>query len=59
MLEEKLKKYAKKFGDGFPMIPLAWGRTDEEIIGLIDKCLAAGKDAYEMGFVSDDDDINY
>ena len=59
MLQKKLKQYAKTFGEGFPTIPLAWGRTDEEVIELIDKCLAAGKNAYEMGFVADDDDISY
>ena len=56
---EKLDEYAKMFGDGFPTIPLAWGRTEEEIIALIDDCIKAGKDAYELGLVSDDDDILY
>ena len=58
-MDEKLLEYAEKFGDGFPMIPLGWGRTDEEIIGIIDSCVKAGKDAYEMGYVVEDDDIDY
>lgn len=58
-MEEKLKEYAERFGDGFPMIPLAWGRTDKEVIKIIDDCLDKGKDAYELGYVEDDDDILY
>lgn len=59
MLDEKLREYAERFGDGFPTIPLGWGRTDKEIIALINECLKAGKDAYEMGFLTDDEDIEY
>lgn len=59
MLDEKMVEYAKRFGDGFPMIPLGWGRSDEEIVEIIDECLKKGKDAYELGYVKDDDDIEY
>ena len=59
MIDEKLQEYAKRFGDGFPMIPIARGRDDEEVISIIDKCLQAGKDAYELGYVNDDVDIDY
>lgn len=59
MLDDKLLEYAEKFGDGFPMIPLGWGRTDEEIIKIIDKCINANKDAYGMGYVKEDLDIEY
>lgn len=59
MLDKLLDQYVKKFGDGFPMIPLAWGRSDEEVCEIIKKCIKAGKDAYELGLVSDDEDINY
>lgn len=58
-MNEKLKQYSERFGDGFPMMPLAWGRTEEQVIALIDKCLSANKDAYELGLVSDEDDIEY
>lgn len=54
-LEAKLDEYAERFDDGFPMMPLAWGRTDDEVIELIDKCLDEGKDAYDMGMVNDED----
>lgn len=58
-LDEKLKEYADTFGEGFPTIPLAWGRTDKETIAIIDKCLKAGKDAYALGLLSDDEDVQY
>jgi hypothetical protein len=58
-MDEWLKKYAEIFGDGFPMIPLAWGRTDEEVIGMIKNCIDEGKDAYAMGLVEESDDIDY
>lgn len=58
-LDEKLKEYAERFDDGFPMIPLGWGKTDEEIIAIIDDCLEKGKDVYELGYVTDDEDVLY
>lgn len=59
MLDEMLMKYAKRFEDGFPTIPLAWGRSDEEVIDLIKRCLDEDKDVYELGILSDDDEVNY
>jgi hypothetical protein len=58
-MDEKLKQYAEKFGEGFPMMPLAWGKTEKQVIELIDQCLSANKNAYELGLVQDDDDIEY
>lgn len=58
-MDEWLQKYAETFDDGFPMIPLAWGRTEEEVIAMIKSCIDAGKDAYEMGLVEDSDSIDY
>ena len=58
-LDTKLKEYARRFGDGFPTIPLAWGRSDAEVAEIIDKCLAAGKDVYEMGYLTLDLDVKY
>ena len=55
MLMKKLKEYAKTFGEGFPMIPLGWGRDDDEVIALIDRCLKEKKDAYELGLVNEAD----
>jgi hypothetical protein len=54
MLEQKMKEYTKRFNDGFPTIPLAWSRSDAELIKIIDECLAKGKDVYELGYVEDE-----
>lgn len=59
VVNAKMEKYAKKFGDGFPTIPLARGRSDQEVIMIIDECLSKGKDVYELGYVSNDPDIDY
>lgn len=58
-MDEWLKKYAEAFDDGFPTIPLAFGRSDEEVIALIKQCLDAGKDAYDMGIIEDNTDLVY
>lgn len=58
-MDEKLREYADRFDDGFPMIPLAWGREDSEVIQIIDECLEKGKDVYELGYVTDDEDTLY
>lgn len=51
----KMQEYSETFDDGFPMIPLGWGRSDEEIIALIDECIRDNKDVYEKGLVKDDE----
>ena len=58
-VEKKMQEYWERFGDSFPTIPLARGRSDEEVIEIIDECLKSGKDVYELGYVSDDPDIDY
>lgn len=57
-IDDYLNAYSERFGDGFPMIPLGWGRTDAEIIKIISKCLKLNEDVYEMGIV-DEGDIEY
>lgn len=48
-----IELYEKKFNTSFPTIPLLWGnRSDEEVIEMIDKCIAENKDVYEMGYLS-------
>lgn len=59
MLEKYLRKYRETFGEGFPMYQLGRGRTEEEVIAVIMGCLDAGKDAYELGLVTDNEDIEY
>lgn len=58
-MAEKLQAYYEMFNDGFPMIPLGWGRSEKEIISIIDECLKKKKDVYELGYVSDDLGMEY
>ena len=59
MLDVKLDQYINMFGEGFPMYQLGRGRTEEEIIDIIDRCLKEKKDAYELGLVTDEEDVFY
>ena len=59
MLEKKMEEYSKMFDDGFPTIPLAWGRTEKELIAIIDDCLKKKKDVYELGYVKDNSNMDY
>lgn len=58
-LDRKLIEYAERFDDGFPMYQVGRGRTEDEIVSIIVKCLEENKDAYELGYCEDDDDIQY
>lgn len=58
-MKQALDSYWKRFGDVFPTIPLAKGRTDEEVIAIINECLTKGKDVYELGYASNSRDILY
>ena len=57
--DKKIMEYNKRFEDGFPMMPLAWGRTEEQVIKIIDHCLKANKDVYELGYLDPEDDAVY
>lgn len=59
MIDEKLKQYAERFDDGFPMFQLGMSRSDAEVIEIIDQCLTAGKDVYELGYLSTEPDDLY
>lgn len=58
-IDDYLRKYAETFGEGFPMYQLGRTRTDGEIIEIIEKCLNEKKNAYDLGLVTDDLDIDY
>ena len=58
-LMKKLAEYKKAFRDGFPTIPLAWGRTDAEVIAIIDECLKKKKDVYQLGYVKEGEGVVY
>ena len=58
-LLKALEQYEKTFNDAFPTIPLLMGREENEVIEMIEKCIKARKDVYEMGFLSLDEDTEY
>ena len=58
-LEEYLIRYIDEFGEGFPMIPLGWGRTEDEIIEIIDRCLKEKKDVYELKMIEEDSEVQF
>ena len=59
MLSDMLRQYAEAFDDGFPMDQLGRGRSDEEVEAIISECLTQGKDAYELAYVTDDEEVDY
>ena len=58
-VEEAIKLYDETFEDTFPTIPLLMDIPDDEVIEMINKCVAEGKDVYEMGYLSLDLNIVY
>lgn len=56
-LKAKFKSYFDKFGDGFPTMEI--NVTDDECIKIIDECIKKGKNVYELGYVTLNDDIYY
>lgn len=57
-LEIKLKLYEDTFGESFPTFNFTHLSFDE-IGQIVDSCLDAGKDAYELGYAKDDIEIKY
>lgn len=53
-LQKALEQYKKKFNDDFPTIPF-YNKEDEEIIDIIDECIEANKDVYDLGYLFLDD----
>lgn len=51
-----VEEYNKKFKDGFPSIPLCWENPPERIVEMINSCIKANKDVYQMGFLEYPDD---
>lgn len=55
-LNDAIEAYNKKFSDGFPSIPLCWENPPERIVEMINPCIKANKDVYQMGFLEYPDD---
>ncbi|MCD7807939.1 MAG: hypothetical protein LUH02_01245 [Erysipelotrichaceae bacterium] len=58
-LVEYLDKYNNSFDDAFPTIPLLVGRSEEEVIQMIELCLKENKDVIQMGYYKEDINILY
>lgn len=54
-LQKALDEYKKKFNDDFPTIPFVGNRPDEEVIEIIDECIEANKDVYDLSYLQLDD----
>ncbi len=57
-LDEALKLYEKEFNDIFPLFSMQC-TPEEEIIKIIDECIANKKDVYDMGYLVSDENICY
>ena len=54
-LLEALNRYENAFGDSFPTIPLMRGRTEKEVIAIMERCIEEKKDVYDLGYINLDD----
>lgn len=50
-----LARYEKTFGDAFPTVPLLMSNSDEVVVKMIEECIEANQDVYDMGILSLDD----
>lgn len=58
-MDELLEKYCQLFGEGFPMFQIGRTRTDDEIIKILKRCIEEKKDAYKLGYCTDEQDVFY
>ena len=54
----KMKEYEAFFKSSFPTFCFMH-LSPEEMIEVMDECLEKEQDVYELGFVSEDKDVNY
>ena len=58
LLLEAEEHYEAVFGDVFPTFPF-FDASEEEIIEMINSCIAEKKDVRSMGYLPSDPDIRY
>ena len=58
-MDELFEEYADMFDDSFPMYQIARTRPEKETERIIKECLSKKRDAYELGYCTDDMDILY
>ena len=57
--EELQEKYREMFGENLPTYQICRGRTDEEVNAILRECIDKGKDVYDLGYCTLDDDVKY
>lgn len=53
-LDDLFARYIDKFGDGFPSYQLLRGKTEEESCEIVQRCIDAERDAYELGLCAEE-----
>ena len=59
MMDELMEKYREMFGEAFPSYQITRTRSDEEVVAILNECIDKKKDAYELGYCTDDEDTFY
>ena len=58
-LDRLTLQYTETFGEGFPTFQVFRGRETQECIGIVERCLRESKNAYDLGYATVDEDIDY
>ena len=58
-IDKAIEIYEKTFDDSFPTIPVLRDKSKIEVMEIINKCIFEGKDVYDMGYLSLDNDSIY
>lgn len=58
-IDKAIELYEKTFDDSFPTIPVLTDKFKAEVVEIINKCISEGKDVYDMGYLSLDNDSIY
>jgi hypothetical protein len=59
LIDELMIEYAKRFKNGFPSYQIMSSHDEGETIDIIKECLEKNKDAYQLGYVTDNEDTVY
>lgn len=58
-IDELTMEYAKQFGEGFPSFQVLQTVSEQEGERIVEECLQKNKTAYELGYATLEDDIEY
>jgi hypothetical protein len=57
--EQLQEQYYEMFGESLPTFQICRGRTDAEIDAILRECIEKGKDVYELGYCTLNEDVQY